>query len=1207
MNAGRGKTSAAMQAVRQKHGRRDAGLRTQALTVTRAPLVADRSQFHVGRLMVVQAKLLVNPPGDLYEIEADRVADRLAILRAGGKDDPAAANCSAPDPALRTTPLVQRQPLEDEPDDEGSSATEPDETLQEKSVGGVPDVGLETAERVASLRGSGAALPAQDRAFYEQNLSRDLSRVRIHTDAASTTALRARAYTVGSDVVFAPGEFSPHTLAGERLLAHELTHVVQQGAAPAGAIQREPRTEVPAPTALKTVRIYLAEKTIVATMEGGRTFTMTLDPARTNIGPGDYTATHKVGERRGRIAGLTDDVGWIFPGQADPSIPDWGTIPAGDYQLIVRGQWKDAPLDEGGATAEGAGKGKGTGEGLKGEGAGDKAGGDKGAQKDAGGGKAEGEKGGTPGGTGKPAGPVTAEDRKTLADFLEALKQAGIPAPGTPDEELITLLKDMSPGEREDLARFMRDAQEKTTTEGKQFDPKEVITFYKNLSPSDREILRTNLELSKSGASELPKKVTLALETSANANARMADVNSELAKQMGELARLRTKVDNPKLKDVDLDPIDLDQFPVFTEMMLLEGLLAGAAAKSPEIETIAKDLTNSIHGIRDYVMEEMAWLLGEMAATEIIAGLLAPVTAGISEAAATGRAVILLKKLNDLRKFLKKVEEIYSVITTIRSVILKVVAAYDAYKAFKAQYDLWSAKLERLQSLLNKANLDATVDGEDLDAEIEELEDEMIELLLKQLENQTGLGALLDSLFIPENVTEDELKEILFNIPRGIEAFRELITFYESVDRKKIEDIKVLAFKATRAGALLYPFVGFLAMTVSNKLSALMAEKSVSERLLGILMNAAEKAAKYKPPSKAATHAKLKKVKTSKAKKAEKGTGAGKKGKRGKKAEKANEAERDERAADKKKSEADKKDHEQKKAAGDRDDEASKADPKKTTDPKKPAADEARKSADKSADDEKRKAEDKKKEDEAKLDPKEQKKKEEADKAAKNDADWQIVKAKVAEIPAGFVGDGVAKDALLTAARKISKPYKVICNGPKITDIADRGFFLLTITRKDKPGTATAEVTMNVKNRWRKGQRAIESRIAGLPPDQNTKEGVEKVVLPLKEPYAYQSLRVGSRIDSQQGLGVFGRMGKVAERVITTTDDLTDLHFGTATDPIPVQWYKERGNYPGKIKLRLDGTLQDVEITSTKTLTVQKRGGPRRADRRQQQLFHHDG
>jgi hypothetical protein len=68
----------------------------------------------------------------------------------------------------------------------------------------------------------------------EARLGHDFSRVRVHTDgqaAASAAAVQARAYTAGQQIVFAPGQYAPGTTAGRRLLAHELTHTVQQAGA----------------------------------------------------------------------------------------------------------------------------------------------------------------------------------------------------------------------------------------------------------------------------------------------------------------------------------------------------------------------------------------------------------------------------------------------------------------------------------------------------------------------------------------------------------------------------------------------------------------------------------------------------------------------------------------------------------------------------------------------------------------------------------------------------------------------------------------------------------------------------------------------------------------------------------------------------------------------------------------------------------------
>lgn len=85
------------------------------------------------------------------------------------------------------------------------------------------------------VRSPGHPLDAQTRAFFQPRFQQDFSQVRVHTDekaAASARAVDAVAYTVGSDVVFDSGRYAPGTGPGEKLLAHELAHVMQQGSRP---------------------------------------------------------------------------------------------------------------------------------------------------------------------------------------------------------------------------------------------------------------------------------------------------------------------------------------------------------------------------------------------------------------------------------------------------------------------------------------------------------------------------------------------------------------------------------------------------------------------------------------------------------------------------------------------------------------------------------------------------------------------------------------------------------------------------------------------------------------------------------------------------------------------------------------------------------------------------------------------------------------
>ena len=91
------------------------------------------------------------------------------------------------------------------------------------------------------LAGPGETFDPSTRASMERRFGHEFGHVRVHADdraATSARAIDALAYTAGHHIVFGAGQYAPHTPAGRRLLAHELTHVVQQ--TPPGAIQRQP-------------------------------------------------------------------------------------------------------------------------------------------------------------------------------------------------------------------------------------------------------------------------------------------------------------------------------------------------------------------------------------------------------------------------------------------------------------------------------------------------------------------------------------------------------------------------------------------------------------------------------------------------------------------------------------------------------------------------------------------------------------------------------------------------------------------------------------------------------------------------------------------------------------------------------------------------------------------------------------------------------
>ena len=108
--------------------------------------------------------------------------------------------------------------------------------------GPTPEVTPHLHAQVTRLQTGGRPLPASLRAFFEPRFGCDFSGVRIHTDAeaaASARSVRALAYTLGGDISFGPGQYAPASARGRKLLAHELTHVVQQSAGRAPVIRRQ--------------------------------------------------------------------------------------------------------------------------------------------------------------------------------------------------------------------------------------------------------------------------------------------------------------------------------------------------------------------------------------------------------------------------------------------------------------------------------------------------------------------------------------------------------------------------------------------------------------------------------------------------------------------------------------------------------------------------------------------------------------------------------------------------------------------------------------------------------------------------------------------------------------------------------------------------------------------------------------------------------
>jgi Domain of unknown function (DUF4157) len=199
----------------------------------------------------VQAKLTVGPANDRFEQEADRVADDVMRMPEPGAANETRPTNGSPPPAISPLPgvsPVRRMCAECEDELHRKPAAAPirrqvedEEQVQTKQASdAAPHLAASTASLIAGL-GGGSPLPASERAFFERRFGRDLSGVRIHDGTAADAAARsiqARAFTLGSDIAFAGGEYGPGAAEGRRLMAHELAHTVQQEPSGAPEIRR---------------------------------------------------------------------------------------------------------------------------------------------------------------------------------------------------------------------------------------------------------------------------------------------------------------------------------------------------------------------------------------------------------------------------------------------------------------------------------------------------------------------------------------------------------------------------------------------------------------------------------------------------------------------------------------------------------------------------------------------------------------------------------------------------------------------------------------------------------------------------------------------------------------------------------------------------------------------------------------------------------
>lgn len=222
----------------------------------------------------VQAKLNIGKPNDKYEVEADKMADQVVTDKKDNQnttffapapvlhkkaESPATdekkepetvqknevengtavslkENTATAEPALKPV-QIQQKPEElkqDKTEDEKQSGDEEIQKIQLSGDAIPPDENNNLESRLNASKGKGSGLPKSTQSEMESGFGADFSKVRIHNDSNAVQMnkdLGAQAFANGNDIYFNEGKYNPNSKDGRHLLAHELTHTVQQGAA----------------------------------------------------------------------------------------------------------------------------------------------------------------------------------------------------------------------------------------------------------------------------------------------------------------------------------------------------------------------------------------------------------------------------------------------------------------------------------------------------------------------------------------------------------------------------------------------------------------------------------------------------------------------------------------------------------------------------------------------------------------------------------------------------------------------------------------------------------------------------------------------------------------------------------------------------------------------------------------------------------------
>lgn len=832
-----------------------------------------------GDSRVQKKELQVGEKNDRFEQEADKMAAQVVKNEQAG-----AAN------KVSATGAVQKKSVEEEPEDEQVQMM----PLPGKPVGDVPPIqpflggGASTdAPAGFSDKMAGASINWQPmspnvQAGMEQSLGADFSSVRLHTDSKAiqlSQDIGAKAFTYGQDIYFNQGQYQPGNTEGKRLLAHELTHTIQQGKGTASIQKAEGDT--PATEVIDWIAIWQfnLEDDIQGFSIVGVSSTVGTRHKLPPIGITDffpeglYYLKKESGEGNAASYSWQDASGQpLNIATVTITLAEPGLALADRIKLEIAPVKDFVPEEQGDREEEGSAGGgslEGTtllstnpptpqraarvvqspfgnidindfqntaptdpfaGGALDSLGSGDTA-------RPA---NPNGPGGGTIGGmhdvSSLRGGALDAEGsledvRESVADRInsnanraqEALTEADFDEAvaeknfvrGGPDR-VRTATSSLSAEDRE---LFMKVLEHGEAAGAPMQDIEDLVARYKQLSDFEKELLKANMDLDTKGIefADYQEKVRLALESGEIPEGNPAHASYSQAKMV--MAQINSRV--AQQTNGGARSVEIPWHPFLTEVIMLSGLASGAMSRSDSIADLASEIFQNM----DSIQTRAAIMMMEAARDALIGVAVGMVTFGGGAVYGSAR---MARKLRKLAKILEKAEAAYSVYQEIREVY-NLVRSTDVTEKL-AQYQQKKEELAQLYEAAENLEEEELIRqyGENFDQRLSNLEDTILQTVYDVVLD----SGLLQYLYLPEEATQDAasavaaIMDLVEGIPAGIEAMNEMVQAYHNVDSSNPSDeqLGTLSVRALRTGSRFYPLVGLLLELVNQKLDNVIAE-----------------------------------------------------------------------------------------------------------------------------------------------------------------------------------------------------------------------------------------------------------------------------------------------------------------------------------------------------------------------------------------------